>query len=131
MNQYAAHWLTEREREGSVLILPLNIKAVIARRATLEEWGTRDPKTSHIPIGVIAVEVEGEDKILAQNLASLASVATLLSLDELIASGSATAFLVEGHAKADGRPLCRLIGGDSVIADLPLLPIALAELVDG
>lgn len=104
---------------AEMVVLPFEMKAIIARRATSEEWQSRNEETSRLPIGSIVVEVDGKfsPELLAQ-----------LDVHTLIDSGYAAAYLVEGYAKADGRPLCQLIGRDSAIADLPLLPILLSEL---
>ena len=105
-------------------VLPLEIKAIIARRATLEEWQNRDEEASRLPIGSVVVEV---DKRLSPEFMAQFGIQTL-DVQTLVDSGIATAYLVEGYAKSDGRPLCRWIGHDSAIADLALLPILLSEL---
>jgi len=112
--------MSKTTTEAEMVVLPLEIKAIIAYRATtVEEWGNRNQEASRLPIGSVVVEVDKEftPQLLAQ-----------LDIHTLIASGYAAAYLVKGYAKADGRPLCQLIGRDSGIADLPLLPVLLSEL---
>lgn len=105
------------------VILPLEVSAILARRATMEEWGERNRAVSSLPIGSVVVEVDRRftPEFMAQFNIHILDVQTLVD------SGIATAYLVEGYAKT-GRPLCRWIGHDSPIADLPLLPLLLSEL---
>ena len=72
-------------------------------------------------MGAIVIEVP--DHFLGPRVAPI----TDLDIQRLMDTGIVRAMLVEDHAKTDGRPLCRLIGGDSVPADLPLVPFLLAD----
>ena len=110
--------------ETEMVVLPFEIKAIIARRATLKEWQERDKEASRLPIGSVVVEV---DRRLSPEFMAQFGIRTL-DIQTLVDSGVATAYLVEDYAKADGRPLCKWIGHDSAIADLPLLPMLLSEL---
>lgn len=101
------------------VILPLEVSAILAHRATLEEWKNRDKEASRLPIGSVVIEVDRG--LSPEDLVRL-------DVQTLIKNGFASAFLVEDYAKADGRPLCQRIGGESAIADLPLLPMLLSEL---
>ena len=107
-----------------MVVLPLEIKAIVTRRATLEEWKSRDKEVSRLPIGSVVVEV---DRRLTPEFMAQFGIQTL-DVQALVDSGIAAAYLVEDYAKADGRPLCKWIGHDSAIADLALLPILLTEL---
>ena len=107
--------------KGFVLEKELRVPVILTRRASPDEWNSRDEKATFIPDGCIILEID--DKALARPDIYLETV----NPNYLLELNLAKAYFVEGHAGVDRRPLCRPIGqeGGEWDFDMLLLPIIL------